>query len=174
MQRYVGPASLLSLLWAGFRLDAEVYRTVSRDRDATHQCIAVTLLAAIARGFELSPQIGLTPMVAILLAMAIAFAGLLGESAIVWMLGAKALGRAAGYGAVLRPLALAAAPGILYVVVTLAGSPAPLSIAVSAWLLVAFVVAIRAALDTGVWLTIGVAVAVRAVETGIDALVQRL
>lgn len=179
MQSYVGPASLLALLLGGLRLDLATYRRVSLDAAATHQCIAVALLGAIALGFDVAGPLGFTPTLMIAFEMVRALAVLVADAFVVWILGWIFLRRRGGFATVLRPIALAGAPGVLFVILAVLRTAAPAAVApggfaVSVWLLAAFAVAIRAALDCGLGLAAALAVAVWAIEKGMYALAEQL
>jgi hypothetical protein len=175
VQTYIGPEALLVLLWGGVRLDRERYREVAQAPAATHLCLAMAALAGVARGFQLAAELKLTAAFLIIVGIAIALGGVVFESAIVWGL-SRAVPRVtrASFGNVIRPLALATAPAVLYALIPLLPEQAPIAPVISLWLLLAFVVAIRAALDCGVGLAVVVAVLVRVVETAIDWGIQSL
>ena len=162
MQRHVGPAALGSLILSGIGLSPKAYRRASEEDDATHHCVAATLLGAIVLGLYLSRSISLVPQVLVLVEVVRAMAMLAVQTSIVWILGRWVLRRQQSFASVLRPVALAGAPGVLFAL----GASPPVETAVGIagpiWLLAAFVVAIRAALDCtwpqavalalGVWL----------------------
>ena len=162
LREHVGPAALLSMLLAGIGLRQATYRHVAVESDATHHCLAATLLGAIAYGLCVSGHVALAPPLLVAVEILRAMATLVVESGIVWMLGRWALGRRLPFGAVLRPIALAGAPGLLFAIGAIPEAEAAVAIGVPAWLLVAFVVAIRSAFECswpqaialalGVWL----------------------
>lgn len=172
MQSYVGPASLLSLLFAGLRLDQATYRQVSTEPAATYHCIGVALLASVALGMERASALGFAPPLMVLVEMLRTGATLVIESAIVWTFGRALAGRPVAFGAVLRPVGLAGAPTILYLVTVLTGVTSPFQELIAIWLLIAFVVAIRAALGTGWVLAAAVATLVWAVGWVVDEMLS--
>lgn len=149
LREHVGPAALISLLLAGIGLRQESYRHVATDPDATHHCIAATLLGAIAYGLCLAGKIDLAPPVLVVVEMIRAMTTLAVEAAIVWLLGRWLIGTPIAFGSVLRPIALAGAPGVLFAIGAFPGAETAAAIGVPAWLLVAFVVAVRAAFGCG-------------------------
>jgi len=172
VQSYVGPASLLSLLLAGLRLDQATYRQVSTETAATYQCIGVALLGAVALGMERASALGFAPPFMVVVEMLRTGVTLVVESAIVWTFGRALASHPAGFGAVLRPLGLAGAPTILYLVTVLTGITSPFQEVIAIWLLIAFVVAIRAALGTGWVLASALATLVWAVGWVVDEMLR--
>ena len=172
MQSYVGPASLLSLFFAGLRLDQATYRRVSTETAATHQCVGVALLAAVALGLERGMALGFAPILMVLVEILRTGATLVVESAIVWAFARPLAGRPVAFGAVLRPLGLAVAPTIFYLVTVLTGIVSPVQEVIAVWLLIAFVVAIRAALGVGWGRAALLAIAVWAVGWVVDEMLK--
>jgi hypothetical protein len=158
-QSYFGPVALASLVLAGLRLDRRAYARVAAEPAATHHCLGVTVLAAISQAALVAPRSHdpLTPVV--VAAIAFALIGLAVRAALLWGVGAMGLahGRLT-LGAALRPLGLAAAPEIFYVVGAILETAGPrgtwastsvLDPLLGLWALAASVVAIRSALRGG-------------------------
>ncbi|MBU6282994.1 hypothetical protein KGQ64_12185 [bacterium] len=164
LREHVGPAKLVSTLFAGIGLRDATYRHVSAEPDATHHCLAATLLGAIAYGLCVSRRIELAPALLVVVEALRSMGTLVVESAIVWLLGRRMTGRQLPFGSVLRPLALAGAPGILFAIGAIPEVETAVAIGVPAWLLVAFVVAIRAAFDCSWPQAVGLALGVWLVE----------
>jgi len=162
---HVGPAALVSLLLAGLGLRGETYRRVSADPGATHHCLAATVLGAVAYGLCVSRRIDLAPPLLVVVEIVRAMATLVVESAIVWALGRWMLGREVPFASVLRPLALAGAPGLLFAIAAVPQAEAAVAVGVPVWLLTAFVLAIRSALDVSWPRAIGLALGVWLVES---------
>ncbi|MFM8408925.1 MAG: hypothetical protein ACKOCT_01495 [Alphaproteobacteria bacterium] len=162
LRQHVGPAPLLALLLAGIGLRQETYRHVAKESDATHHCLAATLLGSIAYGLCLAGRIDLAPPVLVVVEMARAMATLVVEAGIVWLLGRWLLRKDLPFGSVLRPVALAGAPGLLFALGAIPAAEPAVAVGVPVWLLIAFVVAVRAAFECswghavalafGVWL----------------------
>ena len=182
MQSYVGPASLLSLFLGAIRLDRETYERAAAEPRATHQCLAMTALAAVCQAAYVAHQTGDPwPLVA-MIGMALALLGLLGRAIALWLIGK--LGGARGritIGSAIRPLSLAAAPGVLFVIGAFLDAAGPrgreiavgvLDPGVGAWLLVASVVAMRVALRRGWLVAILMALAFRLVEAIVNYVVR--
>ncbi len=164
LRTHVGPSELVSLLLAGIGLRQETYRHVAAEPDATHHCLAATLLGAIAYGLCVSGRIALAPPLLVVVEAIRAMATLVVEAGIAWMLGRWALGRRLPFGAVLRPIALAGAPGLFFAIGAIPEAEPAVAIGVPAWLLVAFVVALRAAFDGSWFQAIALALGVWLVE----------
>lgn len=165
MNPYVGPAALASLILSALRLEESAFRRVAGDPRSLHHCLAASILGAIGLGLLQSQHLPIAANLLVLVSIAFAAVQLLAETAIVRFLGGRVLGTWRGFGEMLRPLALARAPGILFLLAALPEGVGPrtaLARGVELWLVVAFVVAIRVALGCswraavllalGVWL----------------------
>jgi hypothetical protein len=148
---YVGPPELGRLAWGALRLRPDTYSEVARAPESWRLCVAVAVLGGAAYGIRLAVYSGLSPLVLAIDRILIVLGQTFFESAVVWLIGIGILRKGVRYTRVLRPVALARAPQLLYLVLALLEAPALAGVVVSVWLLAAFAVAIRAALDTG-WL----------------------
>ncbi len=158
MHSYVGPGALFELLSGALRLQPETYRGVCREPEATKLCIAVAVLAGAVSAPDVGPEMGLILPVALVWGIVVTLGILLVESVILWGLCRLVLRNDRTFGAVVRPLAAAHAPRLAYLLLPLIGPQPALQIAVSFWLLGAFVVAIEAVTARG-W-TVAVALTV--------------
>jgi hypothetical protein len=149
--RYVGPPALFRVLWGGLLLRREIYTEVKDHGESTRLCIAVAILGGAAFGVRLAAYSGLSAALLAVDRILIVLGQVLFETVIVWAIGKGLVRRELRYGEVLRPAALARAPQVLYALLALFDAPAEANFAVSIWLLVAFAVAIRTALESG-WL----------------------
>jgi hypothetical protein len=146
---YVGPGELGRLLWGALRLRPDTYSEVARVAESWRLCAAIAVLGGAAYGIRLAVFSGLSPIVLAVDRILIVLGQTFFESAVVWLIGRALLRKALGFTQVFRPVALARAPQLFYLVLALLEAPAVAGVLVSVWLLAAFAVAIRAALQTG-------------------------
>jgi len=156
-----GPGALIDLFVGAIKLDRETYRRVAGRPESTRLCIAIVLLSGLAHGAVLTMRWG--PAGGPIVGIASAFASLGLSSLLVWLIGVVLLRYPSGFGSIVRPLAIAAAPALFNLVGALT-LVRPVVLVVSAWLLAAFLVAVRAALDCGRLVALGVTLATWAVE----------
>lgn len=141
------PASQRSFqerLIGALMLDATVYEEVEHDEAALGQAGAVVALAALAGGIGALGSGGLGGLIGgVLLAV---LAWVIG-AAIVWLVGVQMMGHSSDLPELLRTLGFASAPGVLRVlgIIPLLGWIAVLAAAVLS--LIAWVIAVRQALD---------------------------
>jgi len=174
MEGYVGPDALVELIGGALRLRLATYREVSRQAAATRLSLAVVVLAGAASAPAIGPSLGLVLPVAMVLGVLLTL-GILGlEASMVWGICRLALRERRSMGEVMRPLAVAHAPRVLYLLVPLVGDPPILQIAVSLWLLGAFVIAVEAAIDRGFVVAVSVALVVGVLRWLLDALIEGL
>jgi hypothetical protein len=157
---YIGPSELFRLLWGGLRLKYSVYSEVRQSPDSLRLCLTITILAGAAYGVQLAVLTDISPALLAVVWILIVMGQLLFESAVVWAIGAGLLRRSVRFGEVLRPLALARAPQVAYAALALVEVPSAVNFAVAIWLLIAFAVAIRAALESGWLLTLATVAAI--------------
>jgi hypothetical protein len=94
---------------------------------------------------------GLSPALLAVDRILIVLGQILLESGLIWGIGAAGLRRGLGFGEVLRPVALARAPQVVYAGLALLEAPQEANFLVAIWLLIAFAVAIRSIFESG-WL----------------------
>lgn len=160
MENYVGPGALVELVGGALGLRPAVYRDVSESPEATKLCVAVAFVAGAASAPIIGAGDDLTLPVALVIGILLTLGILLIESVIVWGLCQGVLKGQQSFGQVVRPLAAAHAPRLAYLLVPIVGFPFALAVAISVWMLAAFVVAIRAVTDRGWGMSIGLALAV--------------
>ena len=153
--RIAEPASRLAArrsfgerLIAALKLDASVYEEVEHDPSALGQSAGVVLLAALASAIGAFGVLGARGILSGLLASLI---GWLVWTAIVWLIGVKVFRHSSSFEELLRTLGFVTAPQLLYVIAII---PLPflawlVGLVVLAMTLVAFVRAVRQALDVG-------------------------
>lgn len=133
-------------LVAALKLDASVYEEVEHDPSALPQAAAVVALAAVASGLAAIGAVGFVGVIAGVLGSFIAW-GL--WTVLVWFVGVKILNHTSDFGELLRTLGFVTAPQILHVigVIPVAILQALVGIVVLVMTVVAFVRAVRQALD---------------------------
>jgi hypothetical protein len=124
-------------------LDAATYDEVEHDPASLRQAGGVVALAAIAGAVGLPAVHGGGGAIGAIIGAGL---GWFLSCAVIWLIGVRLLGHSSDYEELLRTLGFASAPHLLLVlgVVPVLGRLAPL---VSIWALVAYVVAVRQALD---------------------------
>ena len=127
------------------RLDAATYEEVEADLTATGQAAAVVAIAAVAQAIG-SVGAGSGSMIGGLIAGII---GWLAWSGITYLVGDKLLGGTATWGELLRCLGFAQAPGVFFILAAVPLLGGLVRAAVSIWILIAGIIAIRQALDFG-------------------------
>lgn len=125
-------------------LRADVYEEVEADTGATVQAGIVVLLVSLIAGIPDYP-LGWLAMGAVAVTSLLHW---LLWAGIAYLIGDRLLGGTATWGELLRTLGFARAPGILLVLDPVVGG---VGLIVHLWLLVAGVVAIRQALNFGIW-----------------------
>lgn len=150
MQRMVGAA----------KLDAATYEEVEHDKEATAQAAGVVVLSSLAAGIGTIAHAGVWS--GLVLGTAGALIGWVIWAALTWLIGTKLLPESAteaDVGQLLRTIGFAASPGILRIAGIIPGLGPLIVLVASIWMLVATVIAVRAALDyTSTWRAIGVCV----------------
>ena len=149
--------SFLARVIGAARLDRSVYEEVEHDRDGTKQAAVLVVLGAIAAGIGAIADGGILGLV-----YGVVF-GLLAWAVYAWItyfIGTKLLAGAetsADWGELARTLAFANGPRLLLVIAVVPVLTEVVSTIVGLWVLVATVVAVRAALDIGTGRAIAVA-----------------
>ncbi len=128
------------------KLDKDIYEEVEADLTATRQAMGVVVMAAIASGIGMSGHGG-PGMVAGVLG---ALGGWVIAALIIYVVGTKLLPQPqtrSDPGELLRTMGFANAPGLLYVLAVIPALGTPIRMVVGVWLLIAWVIAVRQALD---------------------------
>jgi hypothetical protein len=153
-------------LWRALLVDATVYEEVEHDRSALPQAAAVVALAALAGALGGFAQLGFVrALVGGLVLWALG-------AAVVWAIGVRVLRHTSDYPELLRTLGFASAPRLLFLlgVVPIATLQGVVGLAVVVLSIVAWVVAVRQALDVST----GRAVAICLLAYAVSALVSLL
>jgi hypothetical protein len=124
-------------------LDVHVYEEVEADQSATAQAAGVVAVVAVAQAIGGAGSGGN----GIVLGIIGAVAGWLIWAGITYLIGDKLLGGTATWGELLRTIGFAQAPGVLYVLGIIPILGGLIGLAVSIWILIAGIIAIRQALD---------------------------
>ena len=129
------------------KLDLPIYQEVQADTYATGQAIAVVVLSSLAQGIGALAQGGLRGLA---LGAVTVLIGWCVWVTIVYLIGAKLLPEPqtrSDFGALLRATGFAASPGLLRVLGLVPGLGFLIVAAVSVWMFLAVVIAVRQALD---------------------------
>lgn len=139
-------ASWVNRVIGAARLRSATYEEVEADKTANLQALGVVVLSAIAAGFSMAEGGGRAIGIGIVGALVawVLWAGL------TWLIGTKILPTAethADIGELLRTIGFASAPGIIRVLGALPIVGFVFNLIAGFWMLAAFVVAVRQALD---------------------------
>ncbi len=136
-QRMVGAA----------KLEVSIYKEVKADTQATGQALGVVSLSSVAQGIAAFPQGGIRGFA---LGTATALIVWFVWALVVYLVGTKILPEPltrSALGEVLRTTGFAASPGLLRVLGLVPGLGSLTVVAVSAWMFLTMVIAVRQALD---------------------------
>jgi hypothetical protein len=125
------------------KLDANMYEEVEADTAANAQAAGVVALVAVAQAVG---SIG-EGTLGLVTGVVGAIVGWLIWAGVTYLIGAKLLGGTATWGELLRTLGFAQAPGVLSVLGIIPIVGGVVRVAVTIWILIAGVIAIRQALD---------------------------
>lgn len=137
--------SLTERMMGAARLNVATYNEVEKDETATPQAMLVVVLSSLAAGIGAGGGV-----MALLLGTVVALAAWAAWAFVTYFVGVKLLAEPqteADWGQLLRTIGFASSPGILRVLGLLPAVGGLLSFAVSIWMLVATVIAVREALD---------------------------
>jgi hypothetical protein len=129
------------------RLDPALYEEVEADQTSTGQAMGVVLLSSLAAGIGAWGKGGAPGIVG---SMCLALVGWLFWALLTYVLGTKLFpgpSTKANLGELLRTTGFASAPGIIRVVGFMPILGTIVSVVAAVWMLVAFVIAVRQALD---------------------------
>lgn len=129
------------------KLDVDIYEEVEADPSALGQAMAVVVMASLAAGIGSLRDGGFLGLVMVTVA---ALVGWFIWAALTYFIGTKMLPEPqtqADMGEMLRTIGFASSPGLLRVLGILPFIGGIVSLITSIWMLVAFVIAVRQALD---------------------------
>jgi hypothetical protein len=128
------------------RLDVRTYEEVEADRSSNSAAVVIVILASVAAAIGSGVR-DLTGMIAATVVLILTWLIWIG---LTYFIGTRLLPDSrthADVGEVLRTTGFSAAPGVLRILGVIPGLGLPIFIAVTIWMLMTFVVAIRQALD---------------------------
>lgn len=140
-------ANFSERLMGAARLDVSTYEEVEADTTATGQAMIVVVLSSLAAGIGSIGDVGVVGILGITVA---ALIGWFIWAGLTYLIGTKMLPEPqtkADMGELLRTTGFASSPGILRVLGILPLLGGLVSLVASIWMLVAFVIAVRQALD---------------------------
>lgn len=137
------PRPFLERLMGALKLDASVYEEVEHDPDALPQALGVVALAAVCGGIGSAGYGG----GAILAGVFAAVIGWLVSAGVIWLVGVRLFEHTSDYGELLRTIGFAQAPQLVLVLAAIPVFGVLVRLVVFGWGLVAYVVAVRQALD---------------------------
>jgi Yip1-like protein len=129
------------------KLQPAVYEEVEADKSATTQALAVVVISSIATGIGVSRTSSISSLI---FGAVAALLGWFIWAALTYLIGAKLMPEpqtSADVGELMRTTGFASAPAVFHLVARLPLIGAIVSLAVSVWMLVAMVIAVRQALD---------------------------
>ena len=142
-----GAHSMVDRMVGASRLDIHIFEEVEADTAATKQALSVVLLVALATGIASMGTIGVPGL---LVGVVVSVAGWAIWAWIVYFIGTKIIPEHethADWGQLARSLGFAQSPGVLRVFGVVPGVGGIIFLAVSVWMLVSMVIAVRQALD---------------------------
>ncbi len=140
-------ASFAERMIGAAKLDVNTFEEVEADASAMGQAMAVVVLSSAAAGVAQFTTAGIAGMIG---GAIVALIGWFIWAFITYIVGTKILpepGTQADIGQLLRTIGFSASPGVLKVLGVIPGLGMLISFAVSVWMLVAMVIAVRQALD---------------------------
>lgn len=139
-------ASLTERMIGAARLDVNTFEEVEADVNATPQAMIVVVLASLAAGIGSFRQ----GVLAIILVIIASLIGWFIWAGVTYLVGTKILPEPqtkTDMGELLRTIGFASSPGVLRVLGIIPVVGALINFAIAIWMLVAFVIAVRQALD---------------------------
>ena len=138
-------------------LDVSLYEEVEADTTATSQAMTVVILSSVATGLGVNSSQGLSGLA---LGSVAALVGWLIWAGLTYFIGTRLFptpSTDSSWGELLRTTGFATAPGILRILAAIPVLGLLIYFAVSIWMLVAFVIAVRQALDySSTWRAVAV------------------
>ncbi|MCH6552555.1 MAG: YIP1 family protein [Acidobacteria bacterium] len=141
-------ASFTQRMIGAAKLDVHTYEEVEADRTATGQAMGVVVLSSIASGIG-AVAYGAGPGLVVVGTIG-ALIGWFLWAFVTYLVGTKILPEPqtrSDVGELLRTIGFSASPGVLFILVVVPGVGPLIGLGVLVWMLVAFVVAVRQALD---------------------------
>jgi len=142
-----GTHSMVDRMIRASRLDVHIFEEVEADTSATRQALSVVVLVALATGIA---SLGTTGLGGLFVGVVVSIAGWAIWAWIVYLIGTKIIpshATHADWGQLARTLGFAQSPGVFRVLGVVPVVGGIIFLVVSAWMLVAMVIAVRQALD---------------------------
>jgi hypothetical protein len=128
------------------KLDIQLYEEVEKDLGATKEAFLVVLIGAVCNGIGSIEMLGVKGIITGIISGII---GWLLWSAVIYLIGVKIFKHTSDMGELLRCLGFAYSPNVLSILGIIPGIGIVIRFIASVWVLVAFIVAARQALDCG-------------------------
>jgi hypothetical protein len=128
------------------KLDIQLYEEVEKDPEATKEAFLVVLIGAVCNGIG---SIGVLGAKGIIAGLISAVLGWILWSAVIFLIGVKAFKHTSDMGELLRCLGFAYSPNALSILGVIPVIGAVIRFVIFIWVLVAFIIAVRQALDCG-------------------------
>jgi hypothetical protein len=138
--------NLVNKMIRAAKLDAQLYEEVEKDTVATKEAFLVVLIGAICNGIG---SVGILGAKGIITGIISGIVGWLLWSAVIYLIGVKIFKHTSDMGELLRCLGFAYSPNVLSILGLIPGIGLIIRFIASIWVLVAFIVAVRQALDCG-------------------------
>ncbi len=149
MEMAADETSIVGRMMRAAKLDASLYEEVEHDPEATNQALIVVVGTALAAGIGAGITIGLAGLIFFLVFSLIGWAL---YAWITYFIGTRIFAgedTSATWGELARTLGFASTPRVFLVFSGIPVLGATVSLVVAVWILIATVVALRAALDFG-------------------------
>ncbi len=128
------------------KLDIQLYEEVEKDIGATKEAFLVVLIGAVCNGIGSIEMLGARGIITGIIS---GIVGWLLWSAVIYLIGVKIFKHTSDMGELLRCLGFAYSPNVLSILGIIPGVGIVIRFIASVWVLVAFIVAARQALDCG-------------------------
>lgn len=128
------------------KLDVQLYEEVEKDAEATKEAFLIVLIGAICNGIGSIGVLGAKGIIAGLISAIIGW-GL--WSVVIFLIGVKVFKHTSDMGELLRCLGFAYSPNVLSILGVIPAIGPIIRFVVFVWVLVAFIIATRQALDCG-------------------------
>ncbi|HEY7534402.1 MAG TPA: YIP1 family protein [Thermodesulfobacteriota bacterium] len=138
--------NLVNKMIRAAKLDVQLYEEVEKDIGSTKEAFLVVLIGAICNGIGSVEMLGAKGIITGVISGII---GWLLWSAVIYLIGVKVFKHTSDMGELLRCLGFAYSPNVLSILGIIPGIGLIIRFIASIWVLIAFVVAARQALDCG-------------------------
>lgn len=161
-------SSFIGRLISAARLDGRVYEELEYDRRAFGQALATVMLSGLAMGVGVYGRLGLGGAISVATASVFGWLLWAGLTFVIGMTLLRGAHTEATWGQLLRTTGFATAPGLLGILGVIPVLSGVIVVVAAVWILLAFVVAVRHALDySGYWPALGVCILGWAIYAGI-------